>query len=118
MSFDPYDWEDEERRDSERFADASVYDEGPDPSEYEDVWLFEANLGGIENPDFEDGESWVAIEDLTDTWREIKDEYVKVFITQRHENDALKGLLVWLLIVLAGFMFWVWFGTTIARWVF
>lgn len=36
MSFTPYDWEDEERRDSKRFADPSVYDEGPDPSEYED----------------------------------------------------------------------------------
>ena len=106
MSFNPYDWETEERRDSERFADASVFD-GPDPSEYMDYpedkkpeWVFETNLGGIENPDFEDGMPW----------QPIKPGMID-------ENAMLKGLLGMLFAVLASLMLWILIGAAVMRWI-
>ena len=113
MSFTPFDWEEEERRDSERFAEVWMHDDGPDPSEYEDRM----------EPDYEDD----VVTDLPRNdldqiaWQKIKDEYVAVFITQRHENDALKGLLLWLVIILGSFMAWIWFGAALdrfLRWLF
>ncbi len=87
MSWTPYDHEAEERRDSEWFADASVFD-GPDPSEYED--RDEAIL-------------------------EMADQARKPHTIS--QNDALIGCVVVLVTILLAFMFSIWFGSTIIRWV-
>ena len=101
MSWTPYDHEDEERRDSERFADASVFD-GPDPSEYED-------------------KPWPM-----DEAREIVDEAMRKTELMNgrsihkpgmiDENAVLKGLLVLLFAVLASLMLWILIGTAVMRW--
>ncbi len=56
------------------------------------------------------------MDELKSNLQEIKDEYVRVFVTERHENDALLGCVVVLVTVLLAFMFWIWFGSTIMRW--
>jgi hypothetical protein len=94
MSFTPYDWEDEERRDSERFADPSVYDDEPDPSEYIDC-----PTGRFE-------------------W---EDELVKMqhgagILDPADDVHFLRGCLTLLFGILGAIMFWVWLGTTVARW--
>ena len=113
MSWTPYDHEAEERRDSEWFADASVFD-GPDPSEY------------MERDDDEldpDGEPW--------QWSDIHDVDPEVTNMQHaayqsiinpkpsmiDENAALKGLLVLLFAILAGLMVWILVGAAVMRWV-
>lgn len=118
VSDGPFDYE----RDEERSArETSPYwpddPDRPDPSEYEDIPdpVWDAKM--IVEQALEDIKSdMIAIDDLTGTWAEIKDEYVRVFVTERHENDALKGLLILLLAVLGGLMFWIWFGAAILRW--
>ncbi len=104
MSFTPFDFEREEERDSERFYNGPSADDGPDPSEYMDYLT----------PNEWD-ESEVAVDDLTSVFQEMKDEYVAVFITQRRTNDALWGLLFWLVAVLLSLMFWITFGGWILR---
>ena len=106
MSWSPYGFEAEERRDSERFADASVFD-GPDPSEYMDY------------PEDEDDSLEVMIE------RPIHFETLGITDTPSQvgkpgmidKNAILKGLLGMLFAVLAGLMFWILFGEPIMRWV-
>ena len=98
MSFNPYDWEDEERRDSKRFADASVFD-GPDPSEYmdypkDDGREFERIIGG----------------------GYTGDDFTKPGMID--ENTVLKGLLGMLFAVLAGLMLWILVGAAVMRWIF
>lgn len=125
MTDRPFDWEAEERRDSERFYKG--WHDGPNPSDYMDYpedeepeWIFEANRGDIQNPDFEDKMPWVdesRMDDLRANLREVKDEYVRVFVTERHENDALLGCVVVLATILLALMFWIWAGTSIMRWV-
>ena len=104
MSFTPYDHEDEERRDSERFADPSVYDEGPDPSEYEDP-------DPDSDPDLEKilvyGEPW-------------QHDFKKIVVHRKpgiiNPNGPLKGLLGLLVAILLGLMFWIMFGAAIIGW--
>ncbi len=94
MSWTPYDHEAEERRNSERFADASMFD-GPDPSEYMDYPEEEAEFDAIEA------------------------EYAKRFPKPGmiDENDVLKGLLGLLFAVLASLMLWILIGTAVMRWI-
>ncbi len=102
MSWTPYDHEDEERRDSERFADASVFD-GPDSSEY------------MERDDDEDAEN---------AYREMVEETeaLGLYEWQRKpgmidENTMLKGLLAMLFAVLASLMLWILIGAAVMRWI-
>ena len=98
MSWTPYDHEAEERRDSERFADASVFD-GPDPSEYLE-------------PE--------PIDDLTREWKRAQDRYVRRYFEKPgmfDPNIDVKVLLVWLVGILFGLMFWILVGKAIMRWV-
>ena len=94
MSWTPYDHEDEEGRDSERFADANVFD-GPDPSEYMETPEEEAKFDAIEA------------------------EYAKRFPKPGmiDENAVLKGLLAMLFAVLASLMLWILIGAAVMRWV-
>ncbi len=93
MSWTPYDWEDEERRDSKRFADASVFD-GPDSSEYMDY------------P--EDEHEWQA---------ESSGSVPTHKPGMSDENAALKSLLGLLFAVLAGLMLWILIGAAVMRWI-
>ncbi len=102
MSDRPFDYEAEERRDSERFADASVFD-GPDPSEY------------MERDDDEDAEN---------AYREMVEETeaLGLYEWQRKpgmidENAVLKGCLVVLVTVLLAFMLWILVGAANMRWI-
>ncbi len=92
MSWTPYDHEAEERRDSERFADASVFD-GPDPSEY------------MNYPEDEDDSLEVMVEH-----RIHKPGMID-------ENAMLKGLLAMLFAVLASLMLWILIGAAVMRWI-
>ena len=103
MSWTPYNHEDEERRDSERFADASVFD-GPDPSEYmdypEDEHEWQAESSGSV-PTYKPG---MMVE---------RPAHKPGMID---ENTALKVLLGMLFAVLAGLMLWILIGAAVMRW--
>ena len=100
MSFDPFDYEAEERKDSERFADASVFD-GPDPSEYMEmeVEIVSYSMAG----------------DYARLYEKTLAEYRKPSMID--ENTALKGLLALLFAVLAGLMVWILVGAAVMRWI-
>ena len=102
MSWTPYDHEAEERKDSERFADASVFD-GPDPSEY------------METPE-EEAENYERVLVYGGIPEVMKGRSIhKPGIID--ENIALKGLLVMLFAVLASLMVWILIGAAVMRWV-
>jgi hypothetical protein len=103
MSWTPYDHEAEERRDSERFADASVFD-GPDPSEY------------METPENE--VEAVEVIDITPTYIEAIEIYPSTPKPGMiDENAMLKGLLGMLFAILASLMLWILIGAAVMRWV-
>ncbi len=102
MSWTPYDHEAEERRDSERFADPSVFD-GPEPADYTE----------LDNPGFEDGEPWQVDPTSNAYWDKFMTPHKPDMID---ENDVWKGLLVLLVAVLLAFMFWILLGTAIVKW--
>ena len=101
MSWTPYDWEDEERRDSERFADASVFD-GPDPSEYMDY-------PEDEDEDYERVLVYGGIPKVMNGRAIHKPGMID-------ENTALKVLLGMLFAVLASLMLWILIGAAVMRW--
>ncbi len=101
MSWTPYDHEAEERRDSERFADASVFD-GPDPSEYMDY-------PEDEDEDYERVLVYGGIPELMNG-RSIHK------LGMIDENAVLKGLLAMLFALLASLMLWILIGVAVMRW--
>ncbi len=99
----PFDYEAEKRRDSERFADASVYDLLPDPSEYE------------ARPE----EDRPSIDEITADYQAAAYRYA---LEARKpgmidENAILKGLLAMLFAVLASLMLWILIGAAVMRWI-
>ena len=109
MSWTPYDYEAEERRDSERFADASVFD-GPDPSEYMDYPAKDGAREIDENPA-------VAAVDKAMRKAELIIERPIHKPGMIDENAMLNGLLGMLFAVLAGLMLWILVGAAVMRWV-
>jgi hypothetical protein len=104
MSFTPYDWEREERRDSERFA--TYFDDGPDPSEYED-------RDDPPNPYGWDEEEYAdQIDAARQRWLERQNQRKPGYID---ENAVLRGLLNLLVIVLISLMLWILAGAMVVR---
>ena len=110
MSWTPYDHEAEERRDSERFADANVFD-GPDPSEYMD-YLDPADWDDLEEskPDYEPVWIYGGIPEVMNGRSIHKPGMID-------ENAVLKDLLAMLFAVLASLMLWILVGAAVMRWV-
>ncbi len=106
MSWTPFDYEAEERRDSERFANGR-FDDGPDPSEYLEM-EFDDKVDS-------DGMPW-QIDPTSDAYW---DKFLKVGrkLGIIDENAMLKGLLVLLFAVLASLMLWILVGAAVMRWI-
>lgn len=92
MSFTPYDWEDEERRDSERFA--TFYDDTPDPREYMDY------------PDELDEDAMREMDDPT-TYTESQQAAIREGYDPDDDIWMLRGCLGILVALLLGFMVWI-----------
>ena len=96
MTDNPYGFErDEERSAREASPDWPDDPDRPDPSDYEDTPFVTEQVREI-------------IERAADN---LGDD-----LSYDQTNQYLMGLLIWLFAMLGGFMFWIWFGRAIWRW--
>ena len=107
----PYDFErDEERSAREASPDWPDDPDRPDPSDYEDTLFVTEQVREI----IEQTAANVEMEEIQAKLAEVGAEFTVVYYDQT--NQYLMGLLIWLVGILAGFMFWIWFGRAIWRW--